>query len=89
MANHPSAEKRNRQRIKRTLRNRVARGSVRTAVKQARAAIAAGDGKAAAAPVLDATRALARAAGKGVLHARSAARTTSRLQSQLARLIAS
>ena len=41
MANHPSAEKRNRQRIKRTDRNRAAKSAVRTLVKRVRTAIAA------------------------------------------------
>ena len=40
MANHPSAEKRNRQREKRTLRNRSIKAAVRTQVKTVRTAIA-------------------------------------------------
>ena len=44
MANNPSAEKANRQSIKRRTRNRAAMSALRTAVKKARAAI---DGKAA------------------------------------------
>ena len=84
MANHPSAAKRNRQRIKRTATNKDARSAVRTAVKKARAAIAAGSadakGLAQAASV-----ALARAASKGLVHVNAAARTTSRVQSALAR----
>ena len=36
MANHPSAEKRNRQRITRTARNRTLKSSVRTLVKRLR-----------------------------------------------------
>ena len=43
MANHPSAEKRNRQRITRTDRNRAATSALRTTLKKARAAVAAGD----------------------------------------------
>jgi len=39
MANHPSAEKRNRQRIVRTERNRRVKGAVRTRWKKARAAV--------------------------------------------------
>lgn len=86
MANHASAEKRNRQRIKRAARNRAVVSSVRTAVKKARAAISSGDLSAAQGPVLDASRALAKAASKGVLHLRSASRVTSRIQSALAKL---
>ena len=41
MANHASAVKRNRQRIKKTDRNRAAKSALRTEVKKARAALAA------------------------------------------------
>jgi small subunit ribosomal protein S20 len=85
MANHPSAAKRNRQRISRTVRNRAVRSSVRTVMKQARAAIAAGE-KTAAEKVRRATTALAVAASRGVLHKKTAARTTSRIQAALAKL---
>ena len=83
MANHPSAEKRNRQRIIATESNRSVKGAVRTAVKKARQAIAQGDPNAASEPVAAASRALARAASKNVMHVGAAARTTSRIQSQL------
>lgn len=86
MANHASAEKRNKQRIVRTARNRSVTSSVRTAVKKARAAIAAGDQNAASAPVKAASRELARAASKGVVHPRAASRVTSRIESALAKL---
>ncbi len=86
MANHASAEKRNRQRIERTARNRALTSSVRTAVKKARAAIAGGDSKAAASVVLAASQALARAAARGALHSRSASRVTSRIQTALAKI---
>lgn len=82
MANHPSAAKRNRQRIKRTARNRNARATVRTAVKKARAAIAAGGADAKA--IVDAAAVeLARAAKAGVVHVNAASRTTSRIQAAL------
>jgi len=86
MANHPSAEKRNRQRINRSTRNRGVRSAVRTAIKKARTAVAAGDPKKAAEPVREAASALARAASRGVLHKRTAARQTSRIQAALAKL---
>jgi len=85
MSNHPSAAKRNRQRITRTLRNRSIRSSVRTIVKQARTAILAGEAQAAE-QVRKATSALASAASKGVLHKKAAARTTARIQAALAKL---
>jgi len=86
MANHPSAEKRNRQRIKRTLRTRIARGASRTAVKRAREALAAADAKEAAERVQVASVALAKAAKKGAIHPRKAARVTSRISSALSKL---
>ena len=42
MANHASAEKRNRQRITRTERNRTTKSALRTVLKKARAAVASG-----------------------------------------------
>jgi len=83
MANHPSAVKRNRQRIKTTEANKSVKGAVRTAVKKARQAIAQGDVKAATEQVSVASRALARAASKRIVHRGTASRTTSRIQSQL------
>jgi small subunit ribosomal protein S20 len=84
MANHPSAEKRNRQRAKRAESNKSVKGAVRSAVKKARLAIAQGDVKAAAEKVSEASRSLARAASKRIVHKGMAARTTSRIESQLA-----
>lgn len=85
MANHPSAEKRNKQRLVRTERNRAARSTVRTAVKKARAAIEAGKPEDAKKEVLTASKALAKAAAKGVLHPKAASRTTSRIAAALAK----
>ncbi len=86
MANHVSAEKRARQRITRTDRNRALRTSVRSAVKRARAAIEAGNAKEAAEPVKAASIALAQAVSKGILRKETASRTTSRIQIALAKL---
>lgn len=90
MADHPSAVKRNRQRIKRTLRNRGVEGPLKSALKKARAAVgAAGSDKAAVKQakdlVLAASKKLARAASKGVIHSRAAARKTARLNGALAK----
>lgn len=82
MANHPSAEKRNRQNAKRALRNRVSQGTARTAVKKARLALATG-AETAAELVTGAEKALARAAGKGSVHKKTASRVVSRLRSAL------
>ncbi|HMR05496.1 MAG TPA: 30S ribosomal protein S20 [Polyangiaceae bacterium] len=86
MANHASAEKRNRQRLVRTERNRGVRSTVRTAVKKARAAIAEGDKTAAAPLVSRASNLLAQAVSKGIVHRNTGARTTSRINSALAKL---
>jgi small subunit ribosomal protein S20 len=86
MANHASAEKRNRQAIRRALANRRVLSAVRTAVKKARAALAGGDGGEAKQAVHKATVALAKAAGKGVLKARTASRATSRMEKALNQL---
>ena len=88
MANHPSAEKRNRQRVKRTLRNRAIKSAVRTHVKSVREAVDAKDPKAAQAALAEATVAIDKAASKGALPKRSASRKVSRLASQVHKLTA-
>jgi small subunit ribosomal protein S20 len=86
MANHPSAEKRHRQSVKRAARNQAVRSRLRTAVKGARTAIASGDAGAAPAAVAAASRTLDKAVSKGVLHRNTAARRISRLAKQAAKL---
>jgi small subunit ribosomal protein S20 len=86
MANHPSAEKRNRQSVKRTLRSKGIRSATRTAVKKAREAIATGELEDAKEKVKAASVALARAAKRGVLHSRTASRVTSRINGALSKL---
>jgi small subunit ribosomal protein S20 len=87
VANHPSAEKRNRQRITRTLRNRVVTSSVRTFVKRVRTALEAKDSAKAAEALKVAVKALDKAATKGAVHFKAASRTVSRLSTQVARLV--
>ena len=84
MANHRSAEKRNRQSIQHRERNRHRRSMLRNAVKRARQATAA-RGTDAEAQVREAERQLRRAASRGVMHKRTASRTVSRLYLALAR----
>ena len=81
MANNPSAEKRNRQNIKRRARNKAALSALRTAVKKARNAI---DGKVEAAPDLKKTAIsiLDKAVSKGVLKRETASRYVSRLSTR-------
>jgi small subunit ribosomal protein S20 len=75
---HKSAEKRNRQEPKRRLRNRIAVGKMRTALKQAREAVAT---NAAEAPKLikNAVRFIDKAVTKGVIKRGTASRYISRL----------
>ncbi len=83
LANIKSQIKRNRQNEKRRLRNRNFRGAARTAVKDAHTALTSGtEGKAA---VLAAVSSLDRAAKKGAIHPRNAARRKSRLMKQLSK----
>jgi small subunit ribosomal protein S20 len=81
MANHPSAAKRNRQTIKRRLRNRVARGHMRTAIKAAYKAIEEGS-KEKASLTRDAVQLIDRAYGKGVIKRNTASRLVSKLTRQ-------
>jgi small subunit ribosomal protein S20 len=84
LANIRSQIKRNRQNEKHRLRNRNYRGSARTAVKDARAALVGGEETQAS--VMAAISALDRAAQKGAIHHRNAARRKGRLMKQLAAL---
>lgn len=81
MANTLSAEKRNRQRIKRRARNLTHLTPMRTKVKRARTALA--DSKVEQQELTEtitaAIKQLARAAAKGVVHKRTASRKISRL----------
>ncbi len=81
MANIASQIKRNRQNEKRRLRNRDYRGAARTAVKDALTSMSGGQDSAAS--VLSAISALDRAAQKGAIHHRNAARRKGRLLKRL------
>ncbi|MBN9686618.1 30S ribosomal protein S20 [Corallococcus interemptor] len=79
MANTKSAEKRYRQSLKRRARNVNVRTTVKDAVKSAREAIASKDGSKTTDALKAASKTLNKAASKGVLHKRTAARRISRL----------
>jgi small subunit ribosomal protein S20 len=79
MANIKSARKRARQAVLRRDRNFSLRTAARTAIKDVKKAIAAGDKKAAAAALARSQAVIDRVAGKGVLHRNAAARHKSRL----------
>jgi small subunit ribosomal protein S20 len=85
LANIKSQIKRNRQNEKRRVRNRTFRGAARTAVNQARTALA-GNVPETKEAVMQAISVLDKAAAMGVIHANNASRRKSRLMKQLAAL---
>ncbi|MBW2262927.1 MAG: 30S ribosomal protein S20 [Deltaproteobacteria bacterium] len=82
MANHPSAKKRNRQTVKRRLRNRVTRGHMRTAIKAAYKAIGEGKKDQTGALTKEAVRLIDRAYSKGVIKRNTASHLISKLTRQ-------
>lgn len=84
MANIKSQIKRNRQNEKRRLRNRVVRGTTRSAIRDARVALESGNVEETKAAVMEAISKLDKAAEKGVIHKNNASRRKSRLMKKLA-----
>ncbi|HZS45548.1 MAG TPA: 30S ribosomal protein S20 [Blastocatellia bacterium] len=86
MANHKSAEKRNRQTERRTEVNRGNRSRLRTEIKKLRTAIDSGN-QAEAGKLLSSTLSLIdKSVQKGILHRNAAARHKSRLSGHVAEL---
>ncbi|EKN01173.1 MULTISPECIES: 30S ribosomal protein S20 [Acidocella] len=83
MANIASAQKRIRQTLKRTARNKARKSRVHTFIRKVEEAVAAGDKAAAQAALIAAQPELQRAAGKGVLKANAVARKISRLSASV------
>lgn len=79
MANHKSAEKRNRQSQVRRLRNRVNKTQMKNAVRKVNEAVLAGSVDEAKEALKIAIPVIARTAAKGSLHWRNASRKVSRL----------
>jgi small subunit ribosomal protein S20 len=86
LANTQSAKKRIRQNEKRRVRNLSWRTRAKTYVKRARAALASQEVEQADTAVLEAAKELDRAAARGAIHHRNAARRKGRLMKQLAEL---
>ena len=86
MANHKSALKRIRQNEKRRLHNRHFRNRSRSLVKKARESLSSGELQEAIENTRVAVRDLDKAASRGIIHPRNAARRKSRLMKQLAEL---
>jgi small subunit ribosomal protein S20 len=83
VANVPSAEKRNRQRLRRRQRNLMHLTRVRTYIKKVQAAVDSGEGKAAEL-LKEAVQLIDKAAQKGVLKRETASRKISRLTKSVA-----
>ncbi len=79
MANHKSAEKRNRQAQARRLRNRINRSKMKTVVRSLNEAIASGSVEEAKAALITAVPVIAKTASKGTIHKKNASRKISRL----------
>lgn len=86
MANIKSQKKRNRQNVKRRLRNRAVRSELRTRIKRAETAAATGEGADEA--LSAAIKRIDQAAAKGVMHKNAANRQKSRLAKRVARIAA-
>nr|WP_298681810.1 30S ribosomal protein S20 [uncultured Dongia sp.] len=83
MAHHKSAEKRIRQAVVATARNRTNNSRMKSAVKKAEVAIASGNKAEAEAALKAAMPELARGVVTGVVHKNTAARKMSRLTKRL------
>jgi small subunit ribosomal protein S20 len=88
MANHKSSEKRNRQTIKRTERNRVRTSRIKTFLRSVEEAIAGGNKTAANAALKAAQPELMKGVSKGVFRKETASRKISRLSSRIKKLAA-
>ena len=83
MANHKSAEKRNRRNARKGEINGARRSRIRTFVKKVEAAIESGDSDAAAAALKAAQPEMQRGVSRGVLHRNTVARKISRMSARI------
>ena len=88
MANIKSAKKRILIIEKKTLRNKMIKSQVKTAVKKVLAAIQANDAQAARANLTAAITTIDKAKSKGIFHKNTAARKISRLTKAVNRMVA-
>jgi small subunit ribosomal protein S20 len=79
VANHKSAEKRNRQSKVRRMRNRINKTRVKTAVRKVNDAIAQASAEEAKVALKEAIPVIAKTASKGTIHKRTSSRKISRL----------
>jgi small subunit ribosomal protein S20 len=83
VANHKSAEKRNRQAQASRLRNKINKTKMKTIIRKLDAAVVAGTADAAKDVLKEATSVIARTASKGTIHKRNASRKISRLSKRV------
>ena len=86
MANIKSQKKRIKTNAKATERNRAVKSELKTAVREARKAVKAGNKDQASQAVATASRKLDKAVSKGVIHKNQAANRKSAIASQAAKL---
>ena len=86
MANIKSQIKRNRQNEKRRLRNKAVKSSLKTAIRKFHETVEAGDIEQAGVLMRQASRALDKAASKGVIHKNQAANRKSALARRYAQV---
>lgn len=83
LPNIKSAKKRVEVTKVKSAQNQTAKSMLKTSVKKAQAAIAAGDSQTAAGACKDAAKTIDQSAAKGILHKNTAARRKSQLQKAL------
>ena len=86
MANHKSAEKRNRQAQVRRQRNRAIRSRMKTAIRNLNEAIESGNADEAKSALATAVPVIAQTASKGTIHKKNASRKISRLAKKVNQL---
>jgi small subunit ribosomal protein S20 len=79
VANHKSAEKRNRQAQASRLRNKINKTKMKSSIKKVDEAVVAGTTDLAKDALKEATSVIAKTASKGTIHKRNASRKISRL----------
>ncbi len=86
MANHKSAEKRDRQSKVRRLRNRINKTVMKNAIRKVNVAVEEGSAEAAREALQAAIPVIAKTASKGTIHKRNASRKVSRLTKSVNKL---
>ncbi len=89
MANHKSAEKRNRQSKVRRMRNRINKTKMKSAIRKVNEAVEAGSAEDAKTALQAAIPVIAKTASKGTIHKKTSSRKISRLTKSVKKLEAS